>query len=219
MGFSRQEYWSGLPFPSPGDLSDPGIQLGSTASQADASLSEPPAKPPNMEPTPWKVLVAQSCPTLCDPVDCNPLDSSVHGILQAGILEWLAGPFSGDLPYSGTEPRSPYHPYLQADSLPSEPQRKPQYETHTTSQWQNSAHVIFVPSADEETEADFQKLAQGHSAGMGGRGVQPRQSGSRGCSGAGTLCCFSPGHTKGPGGKSGGLLKRKLRKEKNFGGR
>ena len=44
--------------------------------------------------------------------------------------------------------------------------------------------------------------------------VQPRQSGSTGCSGAGTLCCSSPGHTKGPGGKSGGLLKRKLRKEK-----
>ena len=36
MGFSRQEYWSGLPFPSPGDLLDPGIQLGSPALQADA---------------------------------------------------------------------------------------------------------------------------------------------------------------------------------------
>ena len=36
MGFSRQEYWSGLPFPSPGDLPNPGIELGSSASQADA---------------------------------------------------------------------------------------------------------------------------------------------------------------------------------------
>ena len=36
------------------------------------------------------VLVAQSCPTLCDPVDCSPLGSSVHGILQAGIVEWVA---------------------------------------------------------------------------------------------------------------------------------
>ena len=36
MGFSRQEYWSGLPFPSPGDLPDPGIEPGSPASGADA---------------------------------------------------------------------------------------------------------------------------------------------------------------------------------------
>ena len=35
-------------------------------------------------------LVAQSCPTLCDPVDCNPPGSSIHGILQARILEWVA---------------------------------------------------------------------------------------------------------------------------------
>ena len=41
-GFSRQEYWSGLPFPSPGDLPDPGIEPRSPALQADALLSEPP---------------------------------------------------------------------------------------------------------------------------------------------------------------------------------
>ena len=45
MGFSRQEYWSGLPFPSPGDLPDPGIELWSHALQADALTSEPPGKP------------------------------------------------------------------------------------------------------------------------------------------------------------------------------
>ena len=39
-------------------------------------------------------LVTQSCPTLCDPVDCNPPGSSVHGILPARILEWVAIPFS-----------------------------------------------------------------------------------------------------------------------------
>ena len=44
MGFSRQEYWSGLPFPSPGDLSDPGIKPRSPALQADALTSEPPGK-------------------------------------------------------------------------------------------------------------------------------------------------------------------------------
>ena len=42
MEFSRQEYWSGLPFPSPGDLPDPGIKPGSSALQADALPSEPP---------------------------------------------------------------------------------------------------------------------------------------------------------------------------------
>ena len=41
-----------------------------------------------------KVLVAQSCPTLCDPMDCSPPGSSVYGILQARILEWVAFPFS-----------------------------------------------------------------------------------------------------------------------------
>ena len=39
-------------------------------------------------------LVAQSCPTLCDPMDCSPPGSSVHGILQARILEWVAISFS-----------------------------------------------------------------------------------------------------------------------------
>ena len=42
VGFSRQEYWSGLPFPSPGDLLNPGIEPGSPALQADVLPSEPP---------------------------------------------------------------------------------------------------------------------------------------------------------------------------------
>ena len=45
MGFSRQEYWSGLPFPSPGDLPNPGIKPGSPTLEADALSSEPPGKP------------------------------------------------------------------------------------------------------------------------------------------------------------------------------
>ena len=44
MEFSRQEYWNGLPFPSPGDLPDPGIGPRSPALQADALPSEPPGK-------------------------------------------------------------------------------------------------------------------------------------------------------------------------------
>ena len=58
------------------------------------------------------------CPGLCDPMDCSLSGFSVHGILQARILEWVAVPFSRDLLNPGIEPRSPT---LQADSLPSEP--------------------------------------------------------------------------------------------------
>ena len=56
LGFSRQEHWSELPFPSPMRESE----------------------------------VAQSCPTLSDPMDCSPPGSSVHGIFQAEVLEWVA---------------------------------------------------------------------------------------------------------------------------------
>ena len=45
MGFSRREYWSGLPFPPPGDVSDPGIEPASPALQADSLPAEPLGKP------------------------------------------------------------------------------------------------------------------------------------------------------------------------------
>ena len=63
-----------------------------------------------------KVLVTQLCPTLCNPMDCNPPVSSVCGIFQAGILELLF-PSPEDLPDPGIEPESPA---LQAVSLPTE---------------------------------------------------------------------------------------------------
>ena len=50
VGFSRQEYWSGLPFPSPGDLLDPGIKPGSPTLQTDALPSEPPGKHRYLQP-------------------------------------------------------------------------------------------------------------------------------------------------------------------------
>ena len=68
-------------------------------------------------------LVTQSCPALCDTMDCSPPGSSVHGISQARILEWVAILFSQDLPDLGAKPRSPT---LQADSLASESPGKPQ---------------------------------------------------------------------------------------------
>ena len=69
-----------------------------------------------------KVKVKSLSPTLCDPVDCSPPGSSIHGILQARILEWVAISFSRDLPDPGIEPRSPT---LQADALASEPPGRP----------------------------------------------------------------------------------------------
>ena len=67
MAFSRQEYWSGLPFPFPGDLSDPGIEPGSPTFLADALTSEPRGKPcrrPWVGKIPWR---RESLPT---PVFC-----------------------------------------------------------------------------------------------------------------------------------------------------
>ena len=69
-----------------------------------------------------KALVAQLCLTLCYLMDCSLPGSSVHGILQARLLKWVAIYSPGDLPDSGIEPR---FPALQADSLPSEPPGKP----------------------------------------------------------------------------------------------
>jgi len=56
MAFPRQEYWSGLPFPSPRDLLDPGMEPGSPASQADFFITEPPVKPQMLWMIdPWKI--------------------------------------------------------------------------------------------------------------------------------------------------------------------
>ena len=68
------------------------------------------------------VLVAQLCLTLCNPMDCNPLGSSVHGILRQEHWSGLPFPFPGDPSDPGIEPRSPS---LQADALSSELLEKP----------------------------------------------------------------------------------------------
>ena len=67
----------------------------------------------------------QLCPTLCDPMDCKLPGSSVDGIFQARILEWVALPPPGDLAHPGIEPTSPVSPASQAESLPAEPSGKP----------------------------------------------------------------------------------------------
>ena len=92
MGFSRQEYWRGLPFPHPDDLPNPGIKPRSPALQTDSLSSEPPRKPLAYSCCCCKSL--QSCPTLCNPVDGSTPGSPISGILQARTLEWVAISFS-----------------------------------------------------------------------------------------------------------------------------
>ena len=133
--FSRQEYWSGLPFPSPGDLPNPGTKAGSPSLQADYLFSELQGKPilkilanymiDTVERKMQcfkeasfsfnrhlKVKVAQSCRTLCD-----RMDYTVHGFLQARILEWVAFPFSR----KSLQSRDRTQVSRIADSLPAEP--------------------------------------------------------------------------------------------------
>ena len=83
MGFPRQECWNGLPSPSPENLLNPGTEPKSPVSpalQADSFIIEPPGKPTVITSTShksngnWRSLdssVIQSCPTLCDPMDCS----------------------------------------------------------------------------------------------------------------------------------------------------
>ena len=80
--------------------------------------------------------VAQSCPTLWDPVDSSPPGSSVHWILQARILKWVAL-LQGGLPDPGIDLMSLMSPALQADSLSSEP---------TEQQLKNVTKILVFPS-------------------------------------------------------------------------
>ena len=119
MGFSKQEYWSGLPFPSPGDLPNPGIEPRSPTLQADALTSEPPGKTKDkgtkvkvkvkllslvrLFETPWTVA-HQAPPSM--------------GFSKQEYWSGLPFPSPGDLPDPGIKPGSPA---FQADALTSEP--------------------------------------------------------------------------------------------------
>ena len=93
--FSRQEYWSGLPFPSPGDLPNPGIKPRSpVVCKALLKTISFRGEKAWLFKSSHITLVTQSCPTLCDPMDCNPLGSSVHRFTQARILEGVAISYS-----------------------------------------------------------------------------------------------------------------------------
>ena len=122
LGFSRQVHWSGLLFPSPMHESE----------KLSHSVVSNSLRPHGLQPTrllrPWdfpgksigvgchcllqcmKVKsereVAQSCPTLSDPMDCSLPGSSVHGIFQARVLEWVAIAFSGPTVHRVTKSRA-----------------------------------------------------------------------------------------------------------------
>ena len=85
MGFSRQEYWNGLSFPSPVDLPEPGIKLRSPAQQADSLPSKSPEK------TKVSQVQSQVCPIFCNLMDCSTPGFSVHQQLpelaQTHVLE------------------------------------------------------------------------------------------------------------------------------------
>ena len=91
MEISRQEYWSGLPFPSLGDIPEAELEPASPALAGRFFTTEPPGKP---QATVLSVLVAQSCLTLYNPMDCSLPGTSAYGILQARILECVSIPFT-----------------------------------------------------------------------------------------------------------------------------
>ena len=118
MGFSRQEYWSGLPCPPPGDLPHPGTEP-SLLRRLHWQVNSLPLAPPgklkyfqlyllifhskiyslslgnsNLTAAAAAAKSLQSCLTLCDPIDSSPPGSPIPGILQARTLEWVAISFS-----------------------------------------------------------------------------------------------------------------------------
>ena len=74
---------------------------------------------------PGTCVVVLLCPTHCSPIDCGPPGSSVRGVLQAGTLEWVAIPFSRDLPDPGVTPSSLVSPASAGGFFTTGPSGKP----------------------------------------------------------------------------------------------
>ena len=126
MELSRQEHWSGLPFPSPGDPPNPGIEPASPALQADSLLSEPPGEPNIFIYTHmhiYKYSYIRACVCSAASVMSDSL-RPCQAPLSTGFSrqkDWrgLSRPPPGDLPDLGIKPAP--SPALQADSLSTEP--------------------------------------------------------------------------------------------------
>ena len=128
MELSRQEYWSWLPFPSPWNLPDPGIECRSSTLKADSLPREPPGKPEPYFSSVQFSSVAQSCPTLCDPMNHSTPGLPVHHQLPEFTqthVHWVSDAIQ------------PSHPLLS----PSPPALSPS-QHQSLFQWVNSSHEV-----------------------------------------------------------------------------
>ena len=112
------------------------------------------------------VQLLQSCLTLCHPMDCSLPGSSVHGILQARILEWVAMPSSGDLPNPEIKPMtSPASSAMQANSLPLSHPGSPSHFSQAwlfVTLWTWSTRLLCPQgSPGKNTRIEYHTLLQG----------------------------------------------------------
>ena len=117
MGFPRQEYWSGLSFPSLGDIPDTGIEPVSPALAGGFLSTEPPGRCLWLPSQQDGGSVSKSCPTLATPRTIAYQAPLSLGFSRQEYWSRLPFPSPGDLPNPGIEPGSPA---LKADSLPTE---------------------------------------------------------------------------------------------------
>ena len=136
MGFSRQEYWSRLPFPSPGDLPDPEIKLRSPTLQADSLPSEPPGKPNY-----YNILYTTY--SLYTIIDLSVQFSLVHSLSRVRLFAtpWIAAR-QASLSITISRPSSPWcHPTISSWFDPSPP--APNLSQHQSLfQWVISSHEV-----------------------------------------------------------------------------
>ena len=128
MGFSRQEYWSGLPFPSPGDLPDPGTEPVSPALQADALTSEPPGKPTINCKDNIRSDQSLSRVRLCDSVNRSTPGLPVHHQLPE---------FTQTHVHQVGDAIQPSHPLSSPSPLAPNPSQH-----QSLFQWVNSSHEV-----------------------------------------------------------------------------
>ena len=137
MEFSREEYWSGVPLPSPGDLPNPGIKHRSLASPALTGgffTTSATWEAPHKRVCVCMCSVTHSCLTLCNPMDWIVAHQAPLPMKFSRKEYWTGLPFPspGDVPNPEIEHRSPA---LQVDSLPSEPPGKPLQEGRRLQTW------------------------------------------------------------------------------------
>ena len=115
------------------------------------------------------MFVAQSCLTLCDPMDCNPTGSSVHGILRARILKWVAIPFSRGSSQSRDQTRVsclagrffttwPPEKPIGLINAPLEDSRELPYLFHHVRTWQSELRSLPDTESDSPFILDFSSV-------------------------------------------------------------